>query len=113
MREALPGEEQRIPRSTFYRGFVKFSSLTYIALNVLVNASVFDFWGNANFYMILISLIQLVCAFFTYTLSTTMSMETLQTLYNLSGIYVALVVCVSLPVALLSILAIYSFQESD
>ena len=42
-----------------------------------------------------------------------MDMNTLRSIYNLQGLYLLMVAIVSLPVTLLTFVALYSFQESD
>ena len=84
-----------------------------MALHLFVNASVYELWGNGSWYMIVISVLQLICSAYTYLLSSTKDLVRLTQLISLKLYYLTIVSIVSFPVGLVTIVAFYAFQEAD
>ena len=70
-------------------------------------------WGNGNGYMIAVSLVQLLCAAYSFLMAHTMDMDMLRSLISYKTFYLLLVGLVSAPIGLLSLVTLYAFQQAD
>ena len=96
-----------------FLGICRFASIFFGLLHTFVNYDTFSYWGEGNAVMISVSAVELGCAAYTYAMAHTTDISFLSTLYNLKGLYLALVGLVMLPVGVTTIMTLYAYQQSD
>ena len=79
-------------------------------MHVYLYGDVFSLWGHGKLSMILISLMQLTCTYYTFALANTTDLVELTKLYGYRTYYLILVGISSAPVALITFFAFYSYQ---
>ena len=92
---------------------MQYSAIFYICLNVFLYADVYELWGNFNLSMVTISGLQITCALYTFFLAYTNSTTTLNCLHSAWNIFRIIAIATLIPVAVVTFLAAYGFQQSD